>query len=49
MVSLTELAACGTREAALAGPRQVAPIIPEVQLREGAVWLTVPGIREYPA
>lgn len=48
MVSLTELAACGTREAALTGPRQVAPIIPEVQLREGAVWLTVPGIREYP-
>jgi 8-oxo-dGTP pyrophosphatase MutT (NUDIX family) len=49
MVSLTELAACGTREAALAGARLVAPIIPEVQLREGAVWLTVPGIREYPA
>jgi 8-oxo-dGTP pyrophosphatase MutT (NUDIX family) len=48
MVSLTELAACGTRQSALAGPRAVAPIIPEVQLREGAVWLTVPGIREYP-
>jgi 8-oxo-dGTP pyrophosphatase MutT (NUDIX family) len=49
MVSLTELAACGTRQAALTGPRLVAPIIPEVQLREGAVWLTVPGIPEYPA
>jgi 8-oxo-dGTP pyrophosphatase MutT (NUDIX family) len=48
MVSLTELAACGDLETALTGPRAVAPIIPEVQLREGAVWLTVPGIREYP-
>jgi 8-oxo-dGTP pyrophosphatase MutT (NUDIX family) len=49
MVSLTELAACGNLETVLTGPRTVAPIIPEVQLREGAVWLTVPGIREYPA
>ncbi len=49
MVSLTELGACGNLETALTGPRTVAPIIPEVQLREGAVWLTVPGIREYPA
>jgi 8-oxo-dGTP pyrophosphatase MutT (NUDIX family) len=49
MVSLTELAACGDLEMALTGPRTVAPIIPEVQLREGAVWLTVPGLREYPA
>ncbi len=49
MVSLTELAACGDLETVLTGPRAVAPIIPEVQLREGAVWLTVPGIREYPA
>jgi 8-oxo-dGTP pyrophosphatase MutT (NUDIX family) len=49
MVSLTELAGCSTRDAALAGPRAVAPIIPKVQVREGAVWLTVPGIREYPA
>jgi 8-oxo-dGTP pyrophosphatase MutT (NUDIX family) len=49
MVSLTELAACGDVQTALTGPRQVSPIIPEVHLREGAVWLTVPGIREYPA
>jgi 8-oxo-dGTP pyrophosphatase MutT (NUDIX family) len=49
MVSLTELAACGDLDTALAGPREVAPIIPEVQMREGAVWLTVPGIRQYPA
>jgi 8-oxo-dGTP pyrophosphatase MutT (NUDIX family) len=48
MVTLTELAACTDLETALSGPRQVAPIIPDVQVREGAVWLTVPGIREYP-
>jgi 8-oxo-dGTP pyrophosphatase MutT (NUDIX family) len=41
-VTLTELAACGDLDTALTGPRQVAPIIPEVQLREGAAWLTVP-------
>jgi hypothetical protein len=23
------------------------PIIPEVQEREGAIWLTVPGLSEY--
>jgi 8-oxo-dGTP pyrophosphatase MutT (NUDIX family) len=49
MVSLTELAACGSRESALTGPREVAPIIPDVHMREGAVWLTFPGISEYPA
>jgi 8-oxo-dGTP pyrophosphatase MutT (NUDIX family) len=48
-VTLSELAACGDLDTALAGPRQVAPIIPEVQLREGAVWLTVPGLSEYPS
>ena len=48
-VTLSELAACGEVETALAGPRQVAPIIPEVQLREGAVWLTVPGLVGYAA
>jgi 8-oxo-dGTP pyrophosphatase MutT (NUDIX family) len=48
-VSLTELAACADVNAALTGPRHVAPIIPEVQLREGAVWLTVPGISQFPA
>ena len=46
-VTLSELADCGTVDTALAGPRQVAPIIPEVQLREGAVWLTVPGLASY--
>ncbi len=48
-VSLTELADCGSRDAALTGPRQVAPIIPELQLRNGAVWLTVPGLSGYSA
>ena len=43
-VTLSELAACGNLDTVLAGPREVAPIIPEVQLREGAVWLTVPGL-----
>jgi 8-oxo-dGTP pyrophosphatase MutT (NUDIX family) len=46
-VTLSELADCGTVDTALAGPRHVAPIIPEVQLREGAVWLTVPGLVGY--
>jgi 8-oxo-dGTP pyrophosphatase MutT (NUDIX family) len=48
-VTLSELAACGDVETVLTGPRQVAPIIPEIQLREGAVWLTVPGLSEFPA
>jgi 8-oxo-dGTP pyrophosphatase MutT (NUDIX family) len=48
-VTLKELAACGDVETVLAGPRQVAPLIPEIQMREGAVWLTVPGLSEFPA
>jgi len=47
-VTLSELAACGDLETVLTGPREVAPIIPEIQLREGAVWLTVPGLTEFP-
>jgi len=46
-VTLSELADCGDLDTVLTGPRQVAPIIPQVQLREGAVWLTVPGLTEY--
>ena len=46
-VTLSELADCVSVDTALAGPRHVAPIIPEVQLREGAVWLTVPGLVGY--
>jgi 8-oxo-dGTP pyrophosphatase MutT (NUDIX family) len=48
-VSLSELAECGDLDTVLTGPRQVAPIIPEVHEREGAIWLTVPGLTEYPA
>jgi 8-oxo-dGTP pyrophosphatase MutT (NUDIX family) len=47
-VTLSELAACGNLDTVLAGPREVAPLIPEVQLREGAVWLTVPGLSKLP-
>jgi 8-oxo-dGTP pyrophosphatase MutT (NUDIX family) len=47
-VTLSELAACGDVETVLTGPRAVAPIIPEIQLREGAVWLTVPGLSHFP-
>ena len=47
-VSLSELADCGDLGTALTGPRQVVPIIPEIQLREGAVWLTVPGMSGLP-
>ena len=47
-VTLSELAACGDLATVLAGPREVAPIIPEIQLREGAVWLTVPGLNQFP-
>lgn len=47
-VTLSELAACGDLETVLAGPRHVAPIIPDVQLREGAVWLSVPGLSKFP-
>jgi 8-oxo-dGTP pyrophosphatase MutT (NUDIX family) len=47
-VTLSELAESGDVDTALTGPRQVAPLIPEVYEREGAVWLTVPGLTEYP-
>lgn len=47
-VTLSELAECGDLDAALTGPRHVAPVIPTVGQREGAVWLTVPGLEEYP-
>jgi 8-oxo-dGTP pyrophosphatase MutT (NUDIX family) len=49
VVSLSELAECGDIDTVLSGPREVAPIIPEVHEREGAVWLTVPGLTQFPA
>ena len=45
-VSLSELADCADLPTALTGPRAVAPIVPEVHEREGAVWLTVPGLAD---
>jgi 8-oxo-dGTP pyrophosphatase MutT (NUDIX family) len=48
VVTLAELASCGDVVTALGGPRQVVARIPEILLREGAAWLTVPGISEYP-
>jgi 8-oxo-dGTP pyrophosphatase MutT (NUDIX family) len=47
-VSLAELAASRDVGTALSGPRQVLPRLPEILMREGAVWLTIPGISEYP-
>ena len=47
-VTLAELAMCGTVAAALATPRQVSPLLPEITLTEGTPWLTVPGVQEYP-
>jgi 8-oxo-dGTP pyrophosphatase MutT (NUDIX family) len=46
-VTLSELADCRDLDTVLTGPRHIAPVIPQVQLREGAVWLTVPGLSEY--
>jgi len=47
-VTLAELAMCGTVAAALATPRQVSPLLPEITLSQGTPWLTVPGVQEYP-
>jgi 8-oxo-dGTP pyrophosphatase MutT (NUDIX family) len=47
-VTLAELAACGDAGTALAQVRDVPVRIPEVLRREGATWLSVPGIGEYP-
>jgi 8-oxo-dGTP pyrophosphatase MutT (NUDIX family) len=47
-VSLAELASYPDVAAVLSSPREVLPRLPEVLVREGAIWLTVPGITEYP-
>jgi 8-oxo-dGTP pyrophosphatase MutT (NUDIX family) len=47
-VTLAELAACGDLESVLSAPRKALARIPEVLVREGAAWLTVPGVSEYP-
>jgi 8-oxo-dGTP pyrophosphatase MutT (NUDIX family) len=46
-VTLGELAECGTVAAALATPRQVTPLLPEVTIRAGTAWIKVPGKQEY--
>ena len=47
-LTLAELAACGTVAAALAAPRQVSPLLPEITVSQGTPWLTLPGEQEYP-
>ncbi|MBO0771629.1 MAG: NUDIX hydrolase, partial [Actinobacteria bacterium] len=47
-VSLGELAACRGLAGALAVRRRIAPLMPEVTVANGAVWLTVPADVEYP-
>jgi 8-oxo-dGTP pyrophosphatase MutT (NUDIX family) len=47
-VTLAELAACGDAGTALSQTREVPVRIPEILRRQGATWLTVPGVPEYP-
>jgi 8-oxo-dGTP pyrophosphatase MutT (NUDIX family) len=47
-VTLAELAACPDVGTALAAPRQVIPLLPEVIVKDGVPWITVPGDQEYP-
>ena len=47
-VTLAELAACGDLGGALSRVPDPGARLPEVLRREGAAWLTVPGVSEYP-
>ncbi len=47
VATLGELAECASVAAALAAPRQVTPLLPEVTMRSGAAWIKVPGKQEY--
>jgi 8-oxo-dGTP pyrophosphatase MutT (NUDIX family) len=47
-VTLAELAACGDLDGALARVPDSGARRPEVLRRDGAQWLTVPGVTEYP-
>jgi 8-oxo-dGTP pyrophosphatase MutT (NUDIX family) len=47
-VTLAELGACGSMDAALAVRRRITTLIPQVSVAEGAVWLTIPAGLEYP-
>lgn len=42
LVTLTELAACGSVAAALAEPREITPRLPEIRLVDGGVYLILP-------
>jgi 8-oxo-dGTP pyrophosphatase MutT (NUDIX family) len=47
-VTLAELAACGDVDGALARRPDSGARLPEVLRGDGAMWLTVPGVSEYP-
>ena len=47
-VTLAELAGYPDVAAVLADRREVTPLLPELFVADGAVWLAVPGGREYP-
>jgi 8-oxo-dGTP pyrophosphatase MutT (NUDIX family) len=47
-VTLAQLDACANVAAALAKPRQLIPLLPEISLADGDAWLTVPEGQEYP-
>ena len=47
-VTLAELAGCGDVAAALAAPRAITPLQPEITLDGGHAWLTMPAGLEYP-
>lgn len=47
-VTLAELAACGSVAGALAAPRQITPLQPEIQLDGDRAWLHMPDGTEYP-
>jgi 8-oxo-dGTP pyrophosphatase MutT (NUDIX family) len=47
-MTLAELAEYSRADDVLAADRQVAPILPELFVADGATWLKVPGDRDYP-
>lgn len=47
-VTLAELAACSDTAAAIAAPRLLRTVQPEVSVADGAVWLTLPAGLDYP-
>jgi 8-oxo-dGTP pyrophosphatase MutT (NUDIX family) len=47
-ITLAELAEHADADGVLAADRQVAPLLPELVVTDGATWLKVPGDREYP-